>query len=199
MAEKGEITRLLDQWRNGEAEAFDRVFPLVYDEMRRIARRQMAREARHHTLEPTALVHEAYLKLVDQRQANFESRAHFLAIASQMIRRILVDHVRARNAEKRDVALTISLQGIGEPTATSTTEPVDLLHLDNALNALDRKHPGKARLVELRYFGGLTIEETAEVLGLSTATVKRDWVTAKAWLLRALNPPAGGHGGQNPQ
>ena len=188
MAEKGEITRLLDQWRNGEAEAFDRVFPLVYDEMRRIARRQMAREARHHTLQPTALVHEAYLKLVDQRQANFESRAHFLAIASQMIRRILVDHVRARNAEKRDVALTISLQGIGDPTATTAAEPVDLLHLDAALNALDRKHPGKARLVELRYFGGLTIEETAEVLGLSTATVKRDWVTAKAWLLRALNP-----------
>ena len=199
MAEKGEITRLLDQWRNGEAEAFDRVFPLVYDEMRRIARRQMAREARHHTLQPTALVHEAYLKLVDQRQANFESRAHFLAIASQMIRRILVDHVRARNAEKRDVALTISLQGIGEPTATTAAEPVDLLHLDAALTALDRKHPGKARLVELRYFGGLTIEETADVLGLSTATVKRDWATAKAWLLRALNPLDRGHGGQNLQ
>ncbi len=183
-----EITQLLDAWRLGDSAAFHRLFPLVYDEMRLIARRQMAREARNHTLQATALVHEAYMKLVDQRHANFAGRAHFLAIASQTIRRILVDHVRARNAEKRDAAITVSLHGIGEPGSPAAAEPIDLLQIDAALDALDRKHPGKARLVELRYFGGLTIEETAGVLGLSTATVKRDWLTAKAWLLRALAP-----------
>ena len=187
MADSEEITRLLDAWRNGEPEAFARLFPLVYEEMRHIARRQMAREARNHTLQATALVHEAYLRLVGQDRANFHNRAHFLAIASQMIRRVLVDHVRNRNAEKRDVALTISLSGWLEPSSPST-EPVDLLQIDAALDALESKHPGKAKLVELRYFGGLTIDETAQVLGLSPATVKRDWLTAKAWLLRALAP-----------
>jgi len=179
----GDVTQLLISWREGDLEALDRLIPFVYDELRLIARRQLARENGAQTIQATILVHETYLKLIDQRRATFHSRAHFLAVAAQIIRRILVDHARARKTAKRDANRNIPLDSIAEPAAPAETP---LLELDYALEQLELKYPGKAKLVELRYFGGLTIEETAEVLNISTSTVKRDWLTAKAWLARAM-------------
>ena len=159
--------------------------PLVYAELRAIARRHLARESPGHTLQSTALVHEAYFKLVDQRSVQWQNRSHFFGIAAQMMRRILVDHARRRHRAKRGgAAPTLSLDN-----AMAVTEPeaeVDLLALDNVLTSLAAIDPRGARIVELRFFSGLTIDETAEVLGVSSATVKREWSTARAWLYREM-------------
>lgn len=186
-----QVTQLLISWREGDPQALDRLFPLVYEELRAIANRHLSREYGATTIQATVLVHETYLKLVDQRQATFENRAHFLAVAARIIRHILVDHARARNSNKRGNNFKLSLDTIPEPAnpASNTRDVGLLLDLNAALDLLELKYPDKAKLVELRYFGGLTIQETAEVLQLSPATVKRDWVTAKAWLSRAMKAP----------
>jgi RNA polymerase sigma factor (TIGR02999 family) len=183
-----QVTQLLISWREGDPQALDRLFPLVYEELRAIARRHLSRESGTNTIQATVLVHETYLKLIDQRQASFADRAHFLAVAAKIIRHILVDHARSKKATKRGYNLKISLDAIPEPAVPNPSAPDSglLLDLDSALDQLELKFPGKAKLVELRYFGGLTVEETAEVLSLSPATIKRDWVTAKAWLSRAI-------------
>jgi RNA polymerase sigma factor (TIGR02999 family) len=183
-----EVTRLLDHYREGDRDALERLLPLVYDELRTIAARHLRRERSDHTLQPTALVHEAYLRLADQEGGRFENRAHFFGIAARLMRQILVDHARTHNREKRGgglarVTLADEVLGAQEPD-------LDLIALDDALKALAEIEPELCRLVELRYFGGLTIEETAEVLGTSPATVKRDWAMAKAFLHRRLRADA---------
>ncbi len=179
--ESREITRMLREWSNGKPEALDSLLPLVYAELHRQAARYLRRERRDHTLQTTALVHEAYLKLIDQREVNWQNRAHFFGIAAQAMRRILVDYAKARHREKRG--------GIGEDLpleeaalVVSEERSVDLVALDEALTRLAEFDERQARIVELRYFSGLTIEETAEVLRISPATVKSDWNVAKAWL-----------------
>lgn len=180
----GEVTELLARWRDGEAAARDALIELVYDELRRIAQRQFRHERGDHTLQATGLVHEAYARLVGQRAVPAADRGQFFAIAARMMRRVLVDHARARRANKRGGGQTpITLDDEHEPAADGA---VDLVRLDEALAALAALDPEQARLVELRYFAGLTIEATAEVLGVSAATVKREWTTAKAWLRREL-------------
>jgi RNA polymerase sigma factor (TIGR02999 family) len=177
------VTRLLIEWSNGDKEALKRLMPLVYDELRRVASRQLRHERRDHTLQPTALVHEAYLKLIDQRRVRWQNRAQFFGVASRLIRRIVVDHARRRHAAKRGGGL----QTFWPAAARRGVERnVDVLALDAALARLGALDLQQARVVELRFFGGLDVEETAEVLGISTATVKRDWRTAKAWLYREM-------------
>lgn len=183
-SDSGEITDLLLQWRGGDAGSLERLLPLVYDELRRIAARQTRQERPGHTLQPTAVVHEAYLRLVDQSRVSWQNRLHFYGVAAQTMRRVLVDHARRRRRSKR---------GGGEPHVVledsdlvTAQRPVDFLDLDTALDHLQALDAGQAKLVELRYFGGLSVEETAEVLGLSVATVKRHWLSAKVWLLREL-------------
>lgn len=179
-----EVTRLLLRWGGGDRQAFDALAPLVYDELRKMAGRYLRRERADHTLQSTALVHEAYLRLVDQNHVQWQNRAQFFGLAAELIRRILVDHARARQAAKRGgavVRLTLD-----EALDAAIPRNLDLVRLDDALKALAEFDPQQARAVELRFFGGLTIEETAEVLGVSTATVKRDWMIAKAWLRREL-------------
>jgi len=180
-----DVTQLLERWSSGDRDALNALTPLVYQELRRVARRQMIKERANHTLESTALVHEAYLKLVGQKQARWQNRAHFFAVASEMARRILVDHAKARNAKKRG-GPKISLEDAPEP-AFQTDEDVIAIH--DALEQLAKLDQRQARIVELRYFGGLSIEETAEVIGVSAPTVKRDWLVARAFLQRALSPP----------
>ena len=182
---RSSVTELLRAWGQGDAQALDRLTPLVYQELRRIAGRYMARERRDHTLQATALVNEPYLRLVDAKEVSWHDRAHFFAISSQTMRRILVDFARARHSRKRDsgakaLSLEESLVVRGQPGA-------DLVALDDALNALAAMDPRRSRVVELRFFGGLSVEETAEVLKVSPETVKRDWKLAKAWLLRELS------------
>lgn len=191
MSGSEDVTQLLNSWRDGDAAALERLMPIVYDELRAIARRQLSRENPNLTVQATVLVHEAYLRLVDQRRATYTSRAHFLAVASNMIRRILVDHARARKTAKRSSHLKLPIEAIPEPASPDTSPDALLIDLDVALDELEQKYPGKSRLVELRYFGGLTIEETAEVLHISPTTVKRDWLTAKAWLARAMGAGRG--------
>jgi RNA polymerase sigma factor (TIGR02999 family) len=179
------ITGLLHQWRGGSRDAFDRLIPLVYDELKVIASRRLAREWRDNALHTTALVNEAYLKLVGQRAVDWQNRAHFFAIAAQLMRRIVVDDARRRLSQKRGsggVAPPVDDLPAPEPSLGA----VDVLALDAALGELERLDPDQGRLVELRFFSGMTIEETAEVLGLSPATVKREWAVAKGWLHRAL-------------
>jgi len=179
-----DATRLLTEWRAGNDAALDRLIPLVYDELRELARRYLRRERREHTLQPTALVHEAYLRLVDQQQAGWRNRAHFIAIAAQMMRRILVDHARAHDAAKRGSgAEKLSIDSVSEP---AVDPEVDVIALDAALERLAALDPVQARIVELRFFGGLTIEETSEVVGVGPTTVKREWQMARAWLFREL-------------
>jgi RNA polymerase sigma factor (TIGR02999 family) len=177
------ITQLLVEWSHGNQQALDRLTPLVYDELRRMARTYLRRERPDHTLQATALVHEAYLCLVDQHSVSWQNRAHFFGIASQMMRRILVNHALARAADKRDGGQRLSLN---EALDFSPQDEVDLIALDEALHELERLDPQQTRIVELRFFGGLSIEETAEALGVSPATVKRDWSTARLWLRRKL-------------
>ena len=178
-----EVTALLRDWSGGDRAALERLMPLVYQELRRLAASYLRVERPDHTLQPTALVHEAYLRLVDQRGVNWQNRAHFFGIAAQMMRRILVDHARRRQAAKRD-ATALRLQTTGEE---GSHDP-ELLALDHALCGLESLDSRQARIVELRFFGGLTVEETAEVAGVSPATVKREWRTARAWLAREIRP-----------
>lgn len=179
------ITQLLVKWGEGNQQALDELMPLVYDELHRLARSYLRQERRDHTLQPTALVHEAYLRLIDQTRATFHSRAHFFGIAAQMMRRILVDHARLHQAAKRgDGECKLSLDQVEQVTGQ---QAVDLLALDEALSRLAAFSPQQSRIVELRYFGGLTIEETTAVLGISHATVEREWSVARAWLRRELS------------
>jgi RNA polymerase sigma factor (TIGR02999 family) len=179
----GTITALLQEWRRGDRAALDRLTPLVYDELRALARRHLSRERHRLTLQPTALVHEAYLRLVGGGQVKWEDRAHFFGVASRLMRQVLVDHARARRAKKRGGGATlIDLTG-ADPSSGPHT--VDVLALHEALDRLAALDAASERIVEMRYFGGLTVEETAEVT--SPATVKRDWSAARAWLLRELS------------
>ena len=183
-----DVTGLLLAWSRGDTSAADRLVPAVYDELRRQAERAMRREGGEHTLQATALVHESYLRLVDQRQVEWRNRAHFFAIASTVMRRILVDHARARLTAKRGGGATqITLAGVEADRGHDNADDVDLLELHEALEKLAVLDPEQARLVELRYFGGLTIEETGEALAVSPATVKREWALARAWLRRELS------------
>jgi RNA polymerase sigma factor (TIGR02999 family) len=185
-APEADVTGLLLAWGRGDQSAADRLVAAVYEELHRQAGRAMRREGGEHTLQATALVHESYLRLVDQRRVEWRNRAHFFAIASTVMRRVLVDHARARLTAKRGGGVVpITLAGAGHGGAPETDD-VDLLALHEALERLAALDPEQARLVELRYFGGLTIEETAEALGVSPATVKREWALARAWLRREL-------------
>ena len=179
-----EVTQLLAAWGNGDPSARDKLFPLVHAELRRIARRQMSHERPGHTLQATALVNEAYLKLAGHEGVEWQNRAHFFGVCAQVMRHILIDHARAHARDKRGGgAVQVSLEDavviIGEP-------PEHLLALDEALKTLERVDPQKGKLVELRYFGGLSIEETAEVLNISPRTVRREWRRSKAWLYRMI-------------
>lgn len=179
------ITKLLLEWRGGDQKALDRLMPLVYQELRRMADYYMRNERRGHTLQPSALVHEAYLKLVDHEKIDWQNRSHFFGVAAQAMRRILVDHARTRNYQKRGGgAQRVSLD---EAASLAADRAGELVALDAALLELEKLDPRKSHIVEVRYFGGFSIEETAEMLGVSTATVSRDWETAKAWLLRELS------------
>jgi RNA polymerase sigma factor (TIGR02999 family) len=179
-----DVTALLDDWSRGDRDALDCLLPLVYRELRGIAARQLLRERNGHTLQPTALVHEAYLRLVEQRHVDWQHRAHFFGVAAQVMRRILVDHARRQAARKRgDHLRRVPLEDVVDASATAD---IPVLGLDQALSRLERVDRGLARIVELRAFGGLTIEEVAHVLKVSPSTVKRDWRTAKAWLTREL-------------
>jgi RNA polymerase sigma-70 factor (ECF subfamily) len=179
------VTQLLEKWSNGDHAALDELMPLVYDELRRLAGGYLRRERTDHTLQPTALVNEAYLLLVDQHKAKWQNRAQFIGVAAQMMRRILVDHARAHQAAKRGGPLyKVTLSKADQFAEKPDTE---LLAIHEALNHLATIDPQQSRIVELRFFGGLTIEETAEVLKVSHATVERDWKMARAWLRRELN------------
>ena len=179
-----DVTALLDDWSRGDRAALERLLPLVYRELRGVAARQLHRERNGHTLQPTALVHEAYLRLVEQRDVDWQNRAHFFGVAAQVMRRILVDHARRQAARKRgDNLQRVPLEDVID--SSSTTE-IPVIGLDEALTRLERVDRGLARIVELRAFGGLTIDEAAHVLRVSPSTVKRDWRTAKAWLTREL-------------
>jgi len=180
-----EITRLLLAWNAGEPGALDELTPLVYEELRRMAQSALGVERRDHTLQSTALVHETYLRLIDQKQVRWQNRAHFFALAARLMRRILVDHARSHGASKRGGGHRLALE---EAHARSEPRDVDLIALDHALQRLAELDPRQSRLVELRFFGGLTIAETAEVMGISPATVKREWEMAKAWLYGQLAP-----------
>jgi RNA polymerase sigma factor (TIGR02999 family) len=187
----GDITRLLQSWSEGSGAARDELARLVYDELHRRAVAMLRRESRGHTLRPTALVHEAYLRLVGQR-TSWRNSSHFFGVASQAMRRVLVDHARARHAAKRaEGGLRVELT---EALASSAPRDVDLLALDAALDALAERDSEQARMVELRFFGGLSHEEAADVMGVSLAAAKREWSLAKAWLFRRLRKDAGDAG-----
>jgi RNA polymerase sigma factor (TIGR02999 family) len=174
-----EVTELLVRWKAGDQAALSALVPLVYPELRRLARQYLRRERPDHTLQSTALVHEAYLRLEKRADANFANRSHFLAICAQLMRQILVEHARSRAAVKRDGGYKLALDDVVVP---AKGRDVDLLALDAALTELAKLDAQQCRIVELRFFGGLSIEETSQVLGVSPATVKRDWATARAWL-----------------
>ncbi len=179
MSDGGDITTLLARWRAGSAEAGQKLLPLVFDDLHRIAQRQFQGERPNHTLQPTAVLNEAWLKLIEQ-QVDWKDRSHFFAIAAQAMRRILVDHARKRSAAKRDAPILLE-----EPSVEGAT--VDLVALDDALSKLQALDEAQGRIVELKYFAGLTNEEVAEVVGTSVATVKRNWQTARAFLFRSLS------------
>lgn len=178
-----DITLWLAEWRHGDDAALERLVPLVYDELRRIAARQLRGERSNHTLQPTELVHEAFLRLVRQN-VSWQNRAHFFGVAAEIMRRLLVDHARKKRADKRGAGMeTIALDDrIEWPAARD----LDIVALDESLTALAEFDPQQAKVVELRFFAGLSIEETAEVLGVSDSTVKREWRVARAWLLREM-------------
>jgi RNA polymerase sigma factor (TIGR02999 family) len=180
-----DVTQLLVSWSLGNQAALDELMPLVYGELRRLAAAYLRRERPDHTLQSTALVHEAFLKLVNQREVEWRNRAHFYGIAAQMIRRILVDYARSHHAEKRGSgAIKLALD---EALAVPERKDMDLLGLNDALEQLAEMDPRQNRIVELRFFAGLSIEETAEVMQLSPATIKREWNSARAWLFRELS------------
>ena len=181
-----EVTGLLLSWRQGDAEALDRLVPLVYDELRRVARGHLRREPPGHALQPTALVHEVFLRLVELDRMTLNSRTHFFAVSARLMRQILVDHARRTRADKRGGGATvISLEDVSP--AAPQTSGVDVLALDEALEALSSFDAQQCRVVELRFFAGLNIPEAADALGISTATVEREWAMAKAWLHRRLS------------
>lgn len=180
-----EVTRLLESWSSGRQEALDELMPLVYQELRRMAKRYMNSQPSGHTLQTTALIHEAYLKLADQQEKNWQNRAHFFAVAAQAMRHILVDHARSYKTEKRGGETEII--SLEDAAIVSAERAAEVVALDEALQNLSDLDERKARVVELRYFGGLSLEETAEVLKISPNTVKRDWNFAKMWLLRELS------------
>ena len=180
----GQVTRLLLAWSHGEAGALERLMPLVERELRQIARRYSSREHRHHTLQPTALVNEVYLRLAERRSVRWKNRSHFFGFAAQTMRRILVDYARCAQAEKRgDGQRALSLEEVADPPERS--DP-DLIALDDVLKVLAEVDERQSRVVELRYFAGLTHQEIGEVLGISTRTVKREWRTARLWLYQEL-------------
>jgi len=186
-----DITGLLVSWGRGNKSALDEMTPVLYDELRRLARHFLAAERPDHTLQPTALVHEAYLRLVDQRQVDWRNRAQFLGLAASMMRRILINHAQAHHAAKRGgPAGKLTLD---DALGVFTQPHLDVLELNQSLEELERLDGQQARVVELRYFGGLSIEETAEAMGISPATVKREWGTARLWLLHQMQ------GGEAPQ
>lgn len=181
----GEVTALLTAWQKGDRSALDRMIPLVYSELRAIAARCLSRDRLSPTLQATALVHEAYIRMVDQTGTDWKNRAHFFGIAATVIRNILVDRARYRRAAKRGCGMPkLSLD---EHLQIPNPRELDLLALDDALLDLARLDPQQSRIVELRFFAGLSIEETAEALGISPSTVKRDWILAKTWLFRAIS------------
>jgi RNA polymerase sigma factor (TIGR02999 family) len=186
-ADQGDVTILLKAWGQGNEAALERLTPLVYDELRRMARRYARREKAEHSLQPTALVHEAYLRLVDARIAQWQDRVHFFAVSARVMRRILVDAARAKAADKRGGAgIRVELN---ESIDASPLPDDQILRLDDALEALAKFDPRKAKVVELRFFGGLSVQETAEVIKVSEPTVLRDWKLARAWLAREMESP----------
>jgi RNA polymerase sigma factor (TIGR02999 family) len=179
-----DVTRLLLAWNKGDRSALDHLIPIVYDELRRLARRQLRSEDAGHSLQPTLLANEVYIRLIDQKRVNWQNRAHFFGAAAQIIRRVLVEHARARGRLKRGGdALKVTLYD--EVSATVAVQ-LDLVALDDALTQLAKLDPQQERVIELRFFAGLSIEETSEALNISPATVKRDWATGRAWLYRAI-------------
>ena len=187
-----EITRMLHEWQAGSREAMDRLMPIVYNELRVIASRQLAREWRHDRLQTTAVVNEAYLKLFGQRDVDWQNRSHFFAIAAQLMRRILVDHARRELREKHGGGFVrVELNDAVAKAVDTPVDVIDALALDDALKKLEQLDPDQGRIVELRFFGGLTVEETAAALNISAATVKREWALAKGWLYRELTADAG--------
>ena len=174
---------MLHEWSDGDGDAPARLMPLVYTELRRLADSYLRRERPDHTLQPTALVHEAYLRLVDTTHVTWQNRAHFFAVAAQVMRHILVDHARRHRAQKRGAGHKLALN---DAMDFSAKQDVDLIKLDDALLDLAKLDPQQSRIVELRFFGGLTIEETAEAVGISPATVKREWSMAKTWLYKEV-------------
>lgn len=177
----GDVTVLLTKWSSGDQDALNRLLPMVYSELRRLAGRYMRQEHADHTLQPTALVHEAYLRLTNQDRTNWRNRAQFMGVAGQLMRRILVDHARKRHAGKRAGPL-VTLDERTPQQAADASRPEEILAVHLTLERLERLDPQQGKLVELRYFAGLSVEETAEVMGLPLRTVERDWTTAKAWL-----------------
>jgi len=180
-----EVTQLLLAWSDGDNSALEKLIPLVYDELRRLARRYMVRERSGHTLQTTALVNEAYLRMVDLKEVQWQNRAHFFAVSAQLMRHILVDFARSRGYKKRGGG-TVQIP-IDDALDVSTHEPSDLIALDDALNSLAEIDARKSKVVEMRFFGGLSVEETAHVLKISPETVMRDWKMAKVWLLREIS------------
>jgi len=184
MSQEQDVTRVLREISEGDGDAPARLMPLVYDELRKLSQAYLKDERPDHTLQATALVHEAYIRLVDWENVTWQNRAHFFAVAAQVMRRILVDHAREKNAQKRGGGVTkLSLD---EAVSFSQQREVDLVALDDALHSLALLDEGQSKIVELRFFGGLTIEETAEALRVSPATVKREWTMAKAWLYKTI-------------
>jgi RNA polymerase sigma factor (TIGR02999 family) len=185
----GEVTVLLQRLQGGDRTAYDALLPLVYDELRAVARRALARERTTHTLQATELAHEAYLKLLGPLDVDWQGRSHFLAVASRAIRQLLVDHARKRLADKRGGAAEHVT--LGDPEAEQSLPPEELLALDDALERLGRREPRLRAVVEYRFFAGLTEREIAEVLGMTERTVQRDWVKARAWLHQEIHPASG--------
>jgi RNA polymerase sigma factor (TIGR02999 family) len=181
------VSALLAQWQARDDEALRRLVPIVYNELRRLAHRYIQKERTGHMLQSTALVHEAYLRLVKQGTQQFENRSHFFAICAELMRQILVEYARAQRAAKRNRGQTVTLD---EAIDVGQARSLDVVALDDALNSLAKFDPQQARIVELRFFGGLSIEETSQVIGVSSSTVKREWSTAKAWLHREMNRTA---------
>ena len=184
----GDISQLLRAWGEGDPDALERLTPIVYGELRRMARRYMKGERAGHSLQTTALVNEAYMRLVDSKRVQWQDRAHFFAVSAQLMRRILVDHARRHNLKRGGDVPHVSLE---EAAVVGGGRATDLVALDDAMNALARLDPRKVRVVEMRFFGGLSVEETADALKVSAVTVMRDWSTAKAWLYRELTGEAG--------
>jgi len=187
-----EVTQLLQAWGHGDQGALDRLIPLVYDELHRLAHHYMRREPAGHMLQTTALVNEAYVRLVDASGVEWRNRAHFFAISAKLMRRILVDFARSRRYKKRRISILEAQTDVDRGRIPQPQPEADVIALHDALNALEAFDPRSGKIVELRFFGGLSVEETAEVLGISPKTVKRDWAAAKVWLLGEMKRGGGG-------